>query len=374
MANVPIRHLVTVWNPQYAPEAMDQHLGILLDWARRRAEGSAEDEDVYVWWAKLASANRQRPMPHRDEVLALNAQVEAEHETHLYFTDYRSLYVAHVGEVRGDDVRKDAAERDHVPAYYFARQEAADCWFLLWDICRLVGDDTSAVADELRHLRNVRYEDRPVSLYGGMVDLPLIVRRDGEEAGWFSDRESLLGEMRWAERDRHLRGETERLGAELRDNLVGRDCWARISLTARGFLATAESVFRLHRDDLHFDFAAAAIEYAKAIEVELNALLRPGLRELGETAHQSLGALHRLLDAPPPALNQWLKRAFGAKAAFFTVELPPRLGAIADLRNPGAHERQVGLARASSLREETLGIGQEGLIVQLARLKEARRG
>ena len=110
MSHAPVRHLVTVWNPQYAPEAMDQHLGILLDRARRRGEGAAEDGDVYVWWAKLASGNRQQPTPHREEVLALNAQVEAGHETHLYFTDYRSLYVAHVGEVRGDDARKDAGE------------------------------------------------------------------------------------------------------------------------------------------------------------------------------------------------------------------------------------------------------------------------
>jgi hypothetical protein len=363
------RHLVTVWNPQYAPEAMDQHLGVLLDWARRRSEGAAEDDDVYVWWGKLASANRQKPMPHRDEVLALNAQAESGEETHLYLTDYRSLYVAHVGAVEGDDVRKDAAEKGHIPDYYFGREEVADCWFLLWDIRRLVGDDTTAVGEELRHLRNQRYGDRPVSLYGGMVEIPLVVRRDGEEAEWFSDRESLIGKSRWAERDRHLRGETERLGAELRDNLVGRDAWARISLTARGFLSTAESVFRRHRDDLHFDFAAAAIEYAKAIEVELNALLRPGLREVGETGHVTLGSFARLLNEPPPALKQWLQRAFGAKSGFFTGELPLRLGAIADLRNPGAHEREVGLARASSLRDETLGIGQEGLMVRLAGLR-----
>jgi hypothetical protein len=35
---------------------------------------------------------------------------------------------------------------------------------------------TIAVVEELKHLRNTRYADRPLSLYGGMVDLPLIVR------------------------------------------------------------------------------------------------------------------------------------------------------------------------------------------------------
>ena len=61
----PVCHLVTVWNPHYAPAAMDDHLGVLLEWARRRGEGLAEDDQVYVWWAKLASANRQQPMRHK---------------------------------------------------------------------------------------------------------------------------------------------------------------------------------------------------------------------------------------------------------------------------------------------------------------------
>jgi hypothetical protein len=42
----------------------------------------------------------------------------------------------------------------------------------VWDIRRLVADDTPAVMEELKRLRNTRYHDRPVSLYGGMVDLP----------------------------------------------------------------------------------------------------------------------------------------------------------------------------------------------------------
>jgi len=33
------------------------------------------------------------------------------------------------------------------------------------------------VIEQLRQLRNVRYHDQRVSLYGGMVDLPLVVTR-----------------------------------------------------------------------------------------------------------------------------------------------------------------------------------------------------
>jgi len=40
-------------------------------------------------------------------VTALDAQARAGVETHLYLTDYRSLYVAEVGEITDDDVRGD---------------------------------------------------------------------------------------------------------------------------------------------------------------------------------------------------------------------------------------------------------------------------
>jgi hypothetical protein len=367
---MPLQHLVTVWNPHYAPSAMDDHLGVLLHWARCRAEGAAKDEDVYVWWAKLASSHRPEPMKHKAEMLAL-AEQAAKVETHLYITEYRSLYAAHVADVTGADVRKDAAEKDHVPAYYFDRPEESDCWFQLWDIRRLVSDDGPAVADELRKLLNTRHDDHPVSLYGGMVDLPLIVRCAGEEPGWFSDRASLLGETRWVERDGQARGETERLAAELRDNLLGRTCWVRLSLTARGFLATGEAVYRRHRDDLQFDFSSAAIEYAKALEVELNALLRPGLVAAHEVGHVNLGQLAHALESPKPAMRRWLDQRFGTEAKWLTGPLARRLSTFAGLRNKSAHSGPVSLQKATTLREEILGIGQEGLMVRLMGMRGA---
>ena len=369
---MPPQHLVTVWNPHYAPSAMDDHLSLLLNWAGKCAEGAAKDEEVYVWWAKVASSHRSEPMKHKADVLALAAQA-AKAETHLYITEYRSLYVAHIADVVEADVRQDAAEKAHVPAYYYDLSEKCDCWFRLWDIRLLVSDDAPAVADELRKLLNAQHHDHPVSLYGGMVDLPLIVRCAGEEPGWFSDRESLIGETRWVERDGQSRGATERLAADLRDNVLGRDCWSRLSLTARGFLATGESVYRRHRDDLQFDFSAATIEYAKALEVELNALLRPGLVAAGDTGHVNLGQLAHALESPKPPMRTWLDKRFGTEARWLTGQLARKLSIFAGLRNKGAHSDQVSLQKATLLREETLGIGAEGLMVRIANLKETSR-
>ena len=68
---------------------------------------------MYVWWGKLRSPNRQAPLPHLDEILALDDAIADESrdlELHLYLTDYRSLYVAHLGGVTVEDMRLVDAE------------------------------------------------------------------------------------------------------------------------------------------------------------------------------------------------------------------------------------------------------------------------
>ena len=112
-----------------------------------------------------------------------------------------------MGEITAEHLpREQPEELDHMPSYY--RDQFADFWFQLWDIRRLVADDTPAVIEELKRLRNTRYHDRPVSLYGGMVELPLIVTRE-DGASWFSDRDVLTDGQLWAQREAELRGETE---------------------------------------------------------------------------------------------------------------------------------------------------------------------
>ena len=364
---MPATHLVSVWNPSYASDAMDAHLDLLLEWSRKQVEDKAKPDDVYVWWAKVRSQNRRQAIPHAADITALQKQIEDEVETHLYLTDYRSLYVAHVDEITTDNVLEDD-EADHAPAYYTERGYAADFWFRLLDIRRLVADDTVAVGAELATLLNLRYHERPVSMYGGFYELPLLVRSKGEERHRFADRALYIDEPLWAARDDVLRRETERIGADLRDNLIGRALWPRLEIATRNFLASGEAIFRQHREDSHFDFAPAAVEYAKAIEVEVNRILRPGLAEIKEDRHQSLGWLARTLEKPPQALSSWLARKMAARKGWLTGELPARLTAIAEFRNPGAHGEILKREQASLIREETLGIGQDGLIVKLARL------
>lgn len=380
-------HLLTVWNPSYASDALDAHLRVLLQWAERSGRGEADLEDVYVWWAKLRSKNRTGALPHGAEVLALQEQIDAGVETHLYLTDFRSLYVGHLAEITSDDLlRTTPGEADHAPEYYSGMH--ADVWFRLWDIRRIVSEDTLGVIEELKKLQNKRYYDRPVSLYGGMVELPLIVSSK-EEPAWFADVDILTGGELWAVRDAHLRAESQRLARELPQNLFGRAVWSAFESATRTFLASAEAVFRARRDDPGFDFSGPAIEYAKAVETELNALVFPPLSRLlatrppaerevlveghridlgGRVPHQSLGAIRTLLKHND-IVRKHLTSVLPADGRWLLGEVLHYLAPIVELRNPAAHSHALRRGEVEEFREQVLGIGQEGLLVRLARAK-----
>lgn len=371
-----------MWNPSYAGDALEAHANLLLELAS--AAGGNLD-DVYVWWGKVRSVNRQKPLEHQDEVLSLDAEVESREEIQLYLTDYRSLYVAEVGAIATDNVA--VTDARHTPSYYRERDLACDFWFQLWDIRALVLDDTLAVQEELRQLRVLRYGDRPVSLYGGMVDLPLIVSRpDGTTFFAEDERRQLTDGRLWveADADRHGLGG---LMADLRDNVFGVRVWSAVVPQGRTFVATAERLMRDHRRDASFDFAAVLVELAKAVEVQVNATLAAAFRaapveiahanvdgksvELSRWRTQSLGQLSRTI-AHERARAEWLVRHL-EHGSWFVEQLPPILEELARHRNPAAHSQRLSREDAIPIRERLVGIGCAGTIAELAQVRPKRR-
>jgi hypothetical protein len=380
------RHLLAVWNPSYEADALQLHLSVLLNAMREHRAGTRHADDVYVWWGKVRSANRQAPLPHLQEVLALDDAADPEQggpEVNLYLTDYRSLYVAHLAEVTSDDIGSDPEQAGCVPAYYAERGLSCDFWFRLFDIRRLVLDDTPSVVAELGRLRNTRYNDRPVSLYGGMVDLPLIVTRT-DETRWFDEetRERLTAGRFWAEYD------AERAGAgamqrELRENRFGNAAWEQLDPAARGFIASAEEVFRRHRDDPTFNLHAVVIDLANAVEVQTNIVLQRALTGAADALRYENvnGTTLDLARQGPITLGQLAKaigdhqerNAFLKKrlhdGEWFTASLPPILKELTELRNPAAHGGALAREKAIALRNRMLGVGSIGQLLQLAQVK-----
>jgi hypothetical protein len=234
---------------------MEQHLGLLLHLADEYDKRKIADEQLYVWWGKVRSPNRQGPQANVDDIRRIAAELDGgeREELQLYLTDYQSLYVGDVDRIREGDLV--AGESGHVPAYYSIERLTCDFWFRLRDIRRLVSRDMPEVIAELKALRNVHYNDRPVSLFGGMVDLPLVVTRpDGRRFFDEAEREALTDGALWAEFVAEHGSAVAVLERDLRQNMLGDAAWSRLEPEVRVFITQAEQTLREHRDDHAFDF------------------------------------------------------------------------------------------------------------------------
>ncbi|MDH5198407.1 MAG: hypothetical protein OEY20_14290, partial [Gemmatimonadota bacterium] len=376
-------HLVAVWNPAYAANAMEAHLSVLLSRVRDWREQKGDEEGIYVWWGKIRSENRQQRLKRDAELRAIAVEL-AEDETRelqLYLTDYRSLYVGRVDGISWEDVR--TTDLEHTPTYYRDSGRECDCWFELGDIRRLVADDTIAVVEELRLLRNVHYNERPVSLYGGMVDLPLVVTRPDARRFFDDDACAVLPEGQlWVEFDAESGG-LGLMQRDLRENLFGDAVWLSLEPVSRTFVATAEKVFRDHRGDESLDFQAVLGPLSKAVEVEVNARLRQALKTAPDAARRanvdgqtvdlrsgrplSLGQLARAIGGER-ALNDYLTRSL-ENGGWFAGQLPAILDALADDRNPGSHAARIPRDTARQWREQIVGVGCEGVLAALAKCR-----
>jgi hypothetical protein len=384
LARMTDTHLVTVWNPAYA-DAMEATLELLVSRARAARDKKLDDADVFAWWGKVKSSNRQQRMPHLADVLALDARLQADDagEVHLYITDYRSLFVGHVGEITADDVRAD--DDGGVPAFYSDDMQC-DCWFRLLDVRRLITDDTVGVVEELKKLANTRYNDRPVSIYGGMVDLPLIVTRADGVRYFDEARDALTDGLLWVEFDAQRTG-AGRMERELRDNLLGDGAWSGLEPTARGFIASAESLFRSARADRSADMSAVVVDFAKAFESQVNHVVRRVAAQMPERDRManvdgasvdlacsrplSLGQLAHVI-AEERALNEALKAKL-RNGQWFAAQLPPILKDLSETRNSAAHSSRVPAARVTELRNRLVGVGCPGVFVELGKVAPVGR-
>jgi len=379
--NTPVlqRHLLTVWNPSYAKAGVDDHLAVLL----RHARDDSKSEP-YVWWGKVRSPNRRldQPMPHDDDIdeISLELQYDPAREVHLYITDYQSLYAGHIGAIEREDVRSSDAE--HVPSYYAERDFECDYWFKLLDLQRIVSRDLERVISELGELYNVHYDSKSVSLYGGMHDLPLIVTRADDRQFFRAAERALYTDGRlWAELDADRVGGNATMESELRDNVLGATVWHALDHRARSFLAAGEDLFRAHRLDPGYDFSPVAVQFGKSLEVQGNAIVAAALagvpidertieikREKIDPVQMglSLGQLARALDTD---LKRLLREQKLDGGEWLTTNFAKFVEELQKLRNPGAHRSAVDRHSILPLRDRLLGIGSEGIITRLSRIR-----
>jgi hypothetical protein len=286
-----------------------------------------------------------------------------------------------VDAIAREDIRP--TESDRVPQYYAEKGLDVDFWYRLRDIRRLVADDTTVVIAKLKTLRNLAYDERPVSLYGGMVDLPLVViAPDGERLFDRDERAGIAGDRLWAELDAEAVG-VGRMERELRENLFGDEAWIALDPAARAFIASAETIFRQQRNDPAFDFGPVVTNLSKALEVTCNGIFRRlggsiprELRQvrvgndtvdLSKGGHLSTGQLAAVLGRRT-AVHKFLRERL-ENGRWFVDDFPAVLGRVAAVRNPGAHRERIDPEAATRVRNELMGVGERGVFVELSKVR-----
>lgn len=378
------RHLVAVWNPSYAKDAMEEHLAVLLHHATRVREERRPDDEAYVWWGRVQSVNRRDPLAHVADIRAIDERLTEEDapETHVYLTDYQSLYVADLAEIRFGDLP--ASEMAHVPRYYATDRLSCDFWLKLWDIRRLVTNDNLGTIEELKRLHNVHYHDRPVSLYGGMVNLPLVVTRP-DEARFFDpdERDVATTSALWAEFDAEMGASLASVERAIRDDMIGDAAWVAFDPVVRNFVATGEKVYRDRRADPSFDFAPVLASFSKAIEVQLNGVLRrvlpkvparPRRLNMDGTTLDLMECGSFMLRDLVRVLNDDEERVAALSALlvngpWLTGQFAAVLDEFRGIRNDGMHERRIDRRTATFWRNQLLGVGCVGHLVELAKVR-----
>ena len=134
------------------------------------------------------------------------------------------------------------------------------------------------------------------------------------------------------------------------------------------------------------------MEYAKALETEVNAVLRTLMRRAYGNAninhrmahvegrpldlgtpfpHQGIGALRKLL-LDEPLVKKGLDAVAREHTKHLTdpYKLPRQLEKVQKLRNPAAHAEPVSREELLRLRDEVMGIGQTGVLSELVWRKE----
>jgi len=230
----------------------------------------------------------------------------------------------------------------------------------------------------------VAYFDRPVSLYGGMMDLPLVVTRpDGQTFFNEDERDVSTNALLWAEFDAQMGSGIVAVERSLREDLLGDSAWGALDPTVRTLVATAEKVYREHRSDPAFDFAAVIGSFSKALEMQLGSVLRRVLPTLPR--QQRLmnidGVTVDLTQRRGLSLSQLVQVLAGDQArstglahvlvngGWLTGSFAAVLDEFRTVRNEGTHERRIDRKTATHWRNQMLGVGCVGHFVELAKVR-----
>ncbi|WP_051420539.1 HP0729 family protein [Helicobacter pametensis] len=347
-----MQNLLVLFNPYYQKDVIDLHIAVLKD---RGAVGFGKIKSPL---ASLSSANEI-------DWKAL-ASTSCSFPLQLFLTDYSSLFVAKVMNIK-DDIDPSLA-----PSYYQDKGLNVEAWFVIVDIIELVHKDFEKIRDLfLANFTTPDYGNHTYAIYGNSYRYPLRIAMKNEIDYFASDelfypniyksqeflntKNNLLSYV-FGEAGYHLHPESL-------ENLV-----------------FAEMEFEKNKEDKLYDFSGVAIKYGKAVEMEAYLFFKIlffflakddgeileilfevqgrkySVADLGEF-RPNLGTYKFLLHNP--LISQGIENN---NLKWMISGIFRNLSIVQKIRNEAAHGEKTSFEGICKLRNSVLGIGKNRVI------------
>ena len=359
-----MHNLLTLYNPYYQKNVIEQHLKIL------------KDEGI-VAFGKVKSELRDYEHPHQAILDKIYESASKENPLQLFLTDYSSIYVANVIEVF-------PSTEVTVPSYYDTLE--VENWFVLDDLRLIVHKDFELIRDKLiANFLATNFNNRTYAIYGNQYVYPMQVTMK-DEINYFEKSEE---DFKYYT---NIFKSQEEL--QTKQNLInfnfGEKRFYNFAPNTQDNLISAEIEFIQNKNNPLYDFSSVVIKYSKAVELELYRFLRNVFKFIIEQ-DEALGDVQYALNGRDYVLSNLLKnkanygtysfllRTYEIKTAvneylksrtlthFIFSDIPYYIKTIQGVRNESVHGGATSLDDCSEIRDSVIGIGKSGMIAELDR-------
>ena len=364
-----MHNLVILYNPYYNQEVIEDHVRVL--------NSQTDVLTAKVAFGKVRSSRRDYEHPFGNRVESLCAKISKDEPLQLFLTDFSSVYVCYVEEVREKlgDIQ--------APTYY--ENLEVDSWFIVSDIREVTRDNFEYVRDHLLvNFTTPNYADHTFALYGNRYDYPLMVNQR-EEINYFENFE--------ADERNFTRVFKSKQYSKVQDDLAhyvfGKQLIYKMHPDSLESLISAEVDYLEHKDDATFNFSSIVINYSKTFENESYFFLKKIFKKLLEhnpsldkITYQVQGRTYSLKDyltqKPNMGTNSYLIKQYEIKTAYKEVfndwqkytklinllnyEIKDANFVIQKIRNEAAHGGVISKQECDSVRGVLIGIGQNSVL------------
>ncbi len=363
-----MHHILTLYNPYYQENVIEQHLAILKD-------------NGIVAFGKVRSKLRDYEHPHQNVLDGIYQSATKETPMQLFLTDYNSIYVANVISVTPNiNIIK-------APAYYSDLE--VENWFVFDDLRLIAHKDFEVIRDKIiSNFKATNFNNRTYAIYGNEYVYPMQVTMKEEINYFFKEDKDFKFYTNIFKSEEQL---------EMKQNLMdfnfGKKRFYNLAPNTQDNIIAAEIEYMQNRDNPLYDFSSVIVKYSKAVELELYRFMKKVFatlmaveEKLKKFPYSIQGrdfTLKDILTNKPNygtyiyliksyeiknAINTHIKN--GALRHFIFVIIPQFIRTIQNVRNESVHGDSTPLRECDEIRTEVIGIGKSGMIGEFDRYGE----